>query len=89
MIISTTNTIDGKTVSQYLGIVSGCMIVGFAGGAKATQRGWATAMESAQKEMVAQADSLGADAILGVKFDTHKSGVADYLCIIGTAVKLI
>ncbi len=88
MIISTTNTVDGKTVSQYLGIVSGCVIASFAGGAKATQRGWTSAVESAQKEMAAQAGSLGADAILGVKIDAHKSGVADYLCIIGTAVKL-
>ncbi len=88
MIVSTTNTIDGKTVSQYLGIVSGCVIAAFAGGAKATQRGWAAAVEGAQKEMVAQAENLGADAVLGVKIDAHKSGVADYLCIIGTAVKL-
>ena len=88
MIISTTNSIDGKSVSQYLGLVSGCVIASFAGGAKGTQRGWATAVEGAQKEMVAQAEGLGADAILGVKMDAHKSGVADYLCLMGTAVKL-
>ncbi len=88
MIISTTNFIDGKTVSQYLGIVSGCVIGAFAGGAKSTQRCWTNAVEGAQKEMAAQATNLGADAILGVKMDAHKSGVADYLCLIGTAVKL-
>lgn len=88
MIISTTNTIDGKTVSQYLGIVGGCVVAGFPGGAKAVQRGWTTAVEGAQKEMVAQASGLGADAILGVKIDAHKSGVADYLYITGTAVRL-
>ena len=38
--------------------------------------------------MVAQASGLGADAILGVKIDAHKSGVADYLYITGTAVRL-
>ena len=28
MIISTTNTIDGKTVTNYLGIVTGCVMAG-------------------------------------------------------------
>lgn len=40
MIISTTNTIDGKIVTNYLGIVTGCVMAGFPGGAKAVQRGW-------------------------------------------------
>lgn len=88
MVISTTSTIDGKTVSQYLGIVCGCVVAGFPGGVKAVQRGWTTAVEGAQKEMVSQATNLGADAILGVKIDAHKSGVADYVYITGTAVKL-
>lgn len=88
MIISTTNTLDGKTVLQYLGIVSGCVVAGFPGGAKAVQRSWTTAVEGAQKEMISQATNLGADAILGVKIDAHKSGVADYVYITGTAVKL-
>lgn len=89
MIISTTNNIDGKSISQYLGIVSGCVMAGFPGGAKAVQRGWTTAVEGAQKEMISQASSMGADAILGVKIDSHKSGVGDYVYITGTAVKLI
>lgn len=38
--------------------------------------------------MVSQASALGADAILGVKIDAHKSGIGDYLYITGTAVKL-
>ena len=88
MIISTTNTIDGKTVTNYLGIVTGCVMAGFPCGAKAVQRGWTTAVEGAQKEMVSQASALGADAILGVKIDAHKSGIGDYLYITGTAVKL-
>ena len=88
MIISTTNTIDGKAVTNYLGIVTGCVMAGFPGGAKAVQRGWTTAVEGAQKEMVSQASALGADAILGVKIDAHKSGIGDYLYITGTAVKL-
>ena len=88
MIISTTNTLDGKNVPQYLGIVTGCVMAGFPGGAKAVQRGWTTAVEGAQKEMVAKAEGLGADAILGVKIDAHKSGIGDYVYITGTAVKL-
>lgn len=87
MIVSTTNNIDGKNVSQYLGIVSGCVMAGFPGGAKAVQRGWVTGVEGAQKEMESQASSMGADAILSVKIGTHKSGVGDYVYIIGTAVR--
>lgn len=88
MIISTTNALDGKNVSQYLGVVTGCVMAGFPGGAKAVQRGWTAAVEGAQKEMVAQAEGLGADAILGVRIDAHKSGIGDYVYITGTAVKL-
>jgi len=88
MIVSTTNTDNGKNVSQYLGIVSGCMMAGFPGVAKAVQRGWTAAEDGAQKKMASQAEGLGADAIPGVKVENHKSGIDDDIYITETAVKL-
>lgn len=87
MIVTTTMTVEGKTVSQYLGLVSGCVIMALPGGNKMVQKGWSNAVESATAAAVAQATELGADAIIGVTVNAHKAGV-DYMYVSGTAVKL-
>lgn len=88
MIVTTTHTVDGKNISEYLGLVSGCTIVGFAGTSKAIRRGWLAAEEASRSDMEGQAAEMGADAIVGVTIGVHRSGVADYLYVTGTAVKL-
>lgn len=72
---------------QHLGIVSSFVVVGVSVTDAGVQLEWDAAMETAQKDIAAKASSIGANAILGVKVDTYKSG-ADYLHITGTAVKL-
>lgn len=88
MIITTTMAVENKTVSQYLGIVSGCVIMSLPGGNKMVQAGWSNGVKNASAAMESQAAQLGADAIVGVTLNAYKSGMADYMYISGTAVKL-
>jgi uncharacterized protein YbjQ (UPF0145 family) len=88
MIITTTGTVEGRPVRQYLGLVSGEVIVGanifkdlFAGirdivGGRsgAYERTLEDARKEAISELTEQAQRLGADAIVGVSFDYEAIG---------------
>ena len=88
MIISTTHTVDGQEVAEYIGIVSGEAIVGahlfkdmFAairdmvgGRSKAYEKTIRDAKDIALKEMQEQAMGLGADAVLAVDLDYQVLG---------------
>ncbi len=83
MIITTTPTIEGKPVREYLGIVSGEAIMGanvvrdiFAsitdivgGRSGAYEEKLAHARKLALEEMAAKAGQLGANAVVGVDID--------------------
>lgn len=88
MTITTTMTVEDKTITQYLGIVSGCVIMALPGGSKMVQVGWNAGIEKASSAMEAQAAKLGANAIVGVTLNAYKSGMVDYMYVSGTAVKL-
>ena len=45
MIITTTLSVEGRTVSEYLGIVSAAQVMVMPGGNKGVQRGWLVSME--------------------------------------------
>ncbi|RPJ63633.1 MAG: hypothetical protein EHM24_24110 [Acidobacteria bacterium] len=88
MLISTTSVIDGRKVSQYLGLVTGEAILGanvfrdmFAavrdivgGRSAAYERELRKAKQIAVDEMVAEATGLGANAIIGVDLDYETIG---------------
>ena len=88
MIQTTTNVIDGRTVSEYLGVVTGEAILGanivrdlFAGvrdivGGRsgAYEEELRKAREIALQEMEAEASARGADAILGIDLDYETVG---------------
>ncbi len=88
MIISTTSAIDGRPVSQYLGVVTGEVIVGanifkdlFAGirdivGGRsgAYETTLRSARETAFQELEAEATRLGANAVIGVDIDYEVIG---------------
>jgi len=88
MIVTTTNNIEGKKVSRYIGIVSGEAIIGanivkdfFAGirdivGGRsgAYEEGLREAKDIALREMQQQAAALGANAILAVDLDYETLG---------------
>lgn len=103
MLIVTTNDIEGRSVASYLGLVSGDAIVGAnifrdffarvrdvvggrAGGYEQALRG---AKEAALQDMVAAAEALGANAILGVDLDYETVGTSMLMVSVsGTAVRL-
>jgi uncharacterized protein YbjQ (UPF0145 family) len=89
MIVSTTPTIEGKKMAEYLGLVSGEAILGanlfkdlFAGirdivGGRsgAYEEELRRAKQIAVDEMVEQAAALGANAVVGVDLDYETIGV--------------
>lgn len=88
MILTTTPAIDGRTVSEYLGVVTGEAILGanivrdlFAGvrdivGGRsgAYEEELRNAREIALQEMEAEAASRGADAVIGIDLDYETVG---------------
>ena|SRR5213594_3805178 len=105
MITTTTPAIEGRKVSQYLGIVTGESIIGanifrdlFAGirdivGGRsgAYEKVLADARRTALAEMEAEAQSRGADAVIGVDLDYEVLGAQNGMLMVsasGTAVKL-
>ena len=107
MQITTTESIDGRRIIAYLGVVSGEAVMGtnifrdlFAGirdivggrsGSyeKELRRAKALALQAMQEE----AESLGADAVVGVDLDYENIGGGDKSMLMvsanGTAVKLL
>jgi len=104
MITTTTPSIEGRTISAYLGIVTGEAILGanifkdlFAGirdivGGRsgAYEQELAKARVIALEEMTEVATSLGADAIVGIDLDYETVGQGSMLMVTasGTAVRL-
>jgi uncharacterized protein YbjQ (UPF0145 family) len=88
VIKTTTNAIDGRTVSEYLGVVTGEAILGanivrdlFAGvrdivGGRsgAYEEELRNAREIALQEMEAEAAARGADAVIGIDLDYETVG---------------
>ncbi len=88
MIITTTPSVEGKTISEYKGVVFGEVISGvnfikdftaglsnFFGGRSGTyEEELIQARENAMKEMEDRARQLGADAIVGVDIDYEVLG---------------
>jgi uncharacterized protein YbjQ (UPF0145 family) len=83
MLIVTTPNVEGKRITQYLGLVSGEAILGanifkdffagirdIVGGRSAAYEGeLRKAKDIAVQEMAAQAQQLGANAVIGVDLD--------------------
>jgi uncharacterized protein YbjQ (UPF0145 family) len=103
MIVTTGNEIAKQEIDQYLGVVRGIVVRatglgrGIIGGFKALAGGnieeWTHVCEEARKEatnrMIAHAHEIGADAIIGMRFDSTEfaQGATEVLAY-GTAVKL-
>jgi uncharacterized protein YbjQ (UPF0145 family) len=102
MIITTTNTLEGHQIDQYLGIVSGETIIGanvfkdfFAsitdivgGRSSSYEQVLREAKSIAMSEMELQAKAFGANAIIGIDLDyeTIREGML-MVTACGTAVK--
>ena len=107
MILSTTNTIDGHQIQEYFGIVTGEAILGanifkdffarirdIVGGRSAAYEGeLRQARQIALEDMHKEAESLGANAIVGVDLDYETIGIGRggsmlMVSATGTAVKV-
>jgi uncharacterized protein YbjQ (UPF0145 family) len=103
MIVTTTNAVDGAQVEAYLGVVAGETLLGanifrdigaqvrniIGGRAAGYEKELRKARDTALEEMVAQANELGADAVIGVDIDYETVGGSMLMVTAsGTAVKL-
>jgi len=101
MLITTTPSVEGKTIARYLGVVCGEAIVGanvfrdiFAkvrdivgGRAAGYERALGDAKQMAMDDMTAAAATLGAGAIVGVDLDYEAIGGSMLMVSVnGTAV---
>ena len=103
MIITTTPTVEGKSIRDYRGIVTGEAIMGanifrdlFAGlrdivggRSAAYEKELRTARETAMAELAANAQELGANAVVGVDLDYEVLGQNNGMLMVsisGTAV---
>jgi uncharacterized protein YbjQ (UPF0145 family) len=88
MILTTTNTLDGKKITQYCGIVSGESIIGanifkdfmasitdiVGGRASSYEKVLREAKDNAMAELQENARLLGANAVIGIDLDYESLG---------------
>lgn len=103
MIVTTGNEVEMGRIVQYLGVVRGIVVrspsigQGIVGGLKSIVGGnieeFAQVCEAARQEafnrMITHAQEIGADAVIGMRYDaTEFSQAATEVLAYGTAVKL-
>lgn len=94
MIITTTNFVPDKEVTEILGVVTGTdiyLVGGAIGGGLITQEHlFGAAFQNASKKMEAKAETMKADAVISLNCCFTSPGGANYmvLALTGTAVKL-
>lgn len=105
MILTTTHTVHGREIAAYKGIVCGEVVVGahlgkdilagftnlVGGRSNAYESTLRETRDEALAEMIEQAQRLGAEAIVGLKFDYSVIGQGGSMMLVavaGTAVTL-
>lgn len=103
MIITTTNSVEGKRILEYYGVVFGEVVSGvnfvrdfaasitdfFGGRSNSYEDELIRARESALSEMAGRAQSMGANAVVGVDLDYEVLGQSNGMLMVtasGTAV---
>lgn len=96
MLLSTTPTVQGHNINQYLGVVTGETIIGanvfkdflagltdFFGGRSSTYENvLREAKDAALKEMSERAAAIGANAIVGIDLDYETVGQASSMLMV-------
>ncbi len=99
MILSTTPTIEGRTIKEYKGVVTGETIIGanfvkdfFAGirdvvGGRAGsyERVLSEARETSMREMEERAARLGANAVVGIDVDYETIGQGNSMMMVAVS----
>lgn len=105
MIVTTTSTIEDRPVQEYMGVINAQSIIGanmfkdiFAGlrdlvggRSKTYERVIEEAKQDAMRELTERAQSLGANAIVGVDLDFETVGASGSMLMViatGTAVRI-
>ncbi|MDP5339223.1 MAG: YbjQ family protein [Nodularia sp. (in: cyanobacteria)] len=107
MIVTTTDVIQGAVIESYLGIVTAEVVYGsnfirdffasirdvIGGRTVSYERLFEQGQRKAIEELEQRAQRLGADAVIGIEFDTgtiniDQSGVLLLITATGTAVKM-
>jgi uncharacterized protein YbjQ (UPF0145 family) len=103
MLVTTTPNIEGKKITKYIGLVNGEAIIGanimkdvlakitdvVGGRSGSYEQGLREAKSIALREMMDQAQRLGANAVIGVDIDLQTIGSSGSMLIVssnGTAV---
>ncbi|MBT8335317.1 MAG: heavy metal-binding domain-containing protein [Gemmatimonadetes bacterium] len=96
MIVSTTPTLEGSPIQEYLGVVTGETIVGanilkdflatvrdiVGGRSAAYERALHDAREQAIREMAERAHDMGADAVVGMDLDYEVLGASNGMLMV-------
>lgn len=99
MILTTTNTIEGKKIVKYVGLVSGEAIIGanifkdffasitdIVGGRSGSyEKVLKEAKENAVKEMEEKARQVGANAIVGIDLDYETIGSSSSMLMVSAS----
>ena len=102
IIVTTTPTVEGRKIVKYLGVVCGETIVGtsigrdilasltdiFGGRSSEYEEVVRAARDDALKEMIEEAQNMGANAVVGVDIDYESIGQSNMMMVSvsGTAV---
>lgn len=88
MLVTTTNSIEGRRITEYKGLVAGEAVTGanvvrdifaglrdfFGGRSGSYEKVFRSSREAAIEDMVANARAMGANAVLGVDIDYESVG---------------
>ena len=99
MILSTTPTIEGRTIREYKGVVTGETIIGanfvkdlfagirdIVGGRSASyQKVLREAKNTSMNEMMDRAREMGANAIVGIDIDYETIGESNSMLMVATS----
>jgi uncharacterized protein YbjQ (UPF0145 family) len=105
MLVTTTNSIEGRRITEYKGLVAGEAVTGanvvrdifaglrdfFGGRSGSYEKVFRSSREAAIEDMVANAQAMGANAVVGVDIDYESVGAKGSILMAtacGTAVVL-
>ncbi|MEP0068242.1 YbjQ family protein [Pyruvatibacter sp.] len=103
MLVTTTNSIEGRSITEYKGLVAGEAVTGanvvrdifaglrdfFGGRSSSYEKVFRSSREAAIEDMVANAQAMGANAVVGVDIDYESVGAKGSILMAtacGTAV---
>lgn len=105
MLMTTTPSVEGRCIVKYYGVVTGETIIGanvfrdfmagvkdfFGGRSSAYEEVLQKAKDTALEEMARSAESLGANAVIGIDLDYETVGASGSMLMVvcsGTAVRI-